>query len=102
MFFLQFEGTPPRLDPEWQGIGGAFISCWIERATLEEAEAVARSMIGQLRWIISEPDRACSVDREDYVHDPEGLEIFEQAIVDREVLVFDCYPDEEIGSESGE
>lgn len=92
MFYFLFEGTPRRESGANEDIGGAFINCWIERPTLEEAEHVARSDIEAEGWIVGNPEEAHAVDRSTYANNPVGMEYFEQALTDKEVFVFNQYP----------
>jgi hypothetical protein len=55
MFFLQFEGTPRRDARLLADAAGAFINCWIERPTLQEAVDAARASVDAEGWIVGEP-----------------------------------------------
>lgn len=92
MFFLQFQARPKPHNPESNELAGAFVGCWIERSTLPEAEEVARSMISEAGWDVISTNLRYPVDRSSYDDKPSGLQYYEQAILDKEVLVFDSYP----------
>src|SRR5688572_28167365 len=92
MFLIQFEATPRRDSTIEADAGGAFVNCWIERESREEAIAVARAMIEASGWIVGEPDEAYPVDSDTYPMGKDGREYFEQALIDKEVIVFHCYP----------
>jgi hypothetical protein len=96
MFFFQFEATPRTDHPEGDEVAGAYVNCWIDRPTIEEAEHVARTMISEDCWIVGEPDEAHAVDRDYYANNPDGLQYFEQALIDKEVLVFHTFPIDEL------
>lgn len=92
MFFLLFEATPRSDNPEGEEHGGAFVSCWIDRPNLAEAKRIAREMIERHGWIADEPDEAYPIDRTAYETDATGREFYEQALIDKEVIVFHVFP----------
>ena len=93
MFFVQFEATPRREARSSADAAGAYVNCWIERSTLEEAIRVARCSIEAEGWIVDDPDEAFPVDASDYPDGHPGREYFEQAMVDKQVFVFHCFPE---------
>ena len=95
MFFVQFEATPQLDNPDSRNSAGAFVNCWIARDTIEEAIRVGREWIAGEGWIVNEPDEAYVVDESWYRPGAKGREYFEQALIDREVFVFYCFPDQE-------
>jgi hypothetical protein len=92
MFFLQFEAKPREDNPERETVGGAFVNCWIERANLDEAAAVAGRMIEEQGWNVVKAIQMEPIARALYADGQEGLQYFEQALIDKEVLVFFVYP----------
>ena len=95
MFLVQFEATPRRDAAAPPDAAGAFVSCWIERGSLDEAIRVARAGIQAEGWIVGEPDEAYPVDAATYPPGKDGREYFEQALIDKEVFVYHCYPPED-------
>lgn len=93
MFFVQFEATPRRGACISADVAGAFVNCWIERPTLEEAVQVARAAIEAENWIVDEPGEAHWVDASTYPPGKDSREYFEQALIDKEVFVFHCVPE---------
>ncbi|MEZ5385796.1 MAG: hypothetical protein R3F13_09795 [Prosthecobacter sp.] len=91
MFFLQFEVQPSRQ----ANYGGAVVNCWIKRDELSDADAVARDMICKAGWKIVNHVESGVMTRENQL--PSGMQYFEQAEIDDEVLVFHTYPSEEPG-----
>ena len=91
MFFLQFEVRPSRQ----ADYGGAFVNCWVKREELSDAEAVARDMICKSGWEIVNCVESGVMARENQL--PNGIQYFEQAEIDGEVLLFHAYPSEESG-----
>ncbi|HLW68216.1 MAG TPA: hypothetical protein VKS79_23065 [Gemmataceae bacterium] len=92
MFYFLFHAAPDEGNPEKDERGGAYVCCWIDRNTRAEAEKAARAMISKEGWLIEKLEETAKVDRSSYDDNPEGLELYEQALVDKQVLVFSIYP----------
>ena len=92
MFFFQFEVRPEHTHPLRDQYAGATVNCWILRDTQSQAEAVAQAWIGDEDWRITRVEEARLMTRENQAEHPEGMEYFEQAEIDGEVLVFDTWP----------
>jgi hypothetical protein len=100
MFFMLFEATPRRDARTAPEAAGAFVRCWIERPTLDEAVCVARAGIEAEGWIVGDPDEAYEVDAATYPPGNAGRQYFEQALIDKQVWAFHLYPevdDETVG-----
>ena len=100
MYFLLFEATPRRSAKADSAAGGAFVACWIERPTRRRAVADARTLIEAQGWIVGKPDEAYEVDESTYPPGKNGREYFQQALIDKQVLVFHVYPD--VDADDGE
>jgi hypothetical protein len=72
--------------------GGAFVCGWIERDTQAEAVAIAQQMIADHKWNVQALEEVTEISRDDYAEGDVGLQYYEQAEIDREVLVFHRYP----------
>jgi hypothetical protein len=101
MYFVLFEATPRRDARTAPTAAGAYVSCWIERPTLDEAVRVARSGIEAEGWIVDEPDEAYEVDAATYTPGQAGRGYFEQALIDKEVWAFHVFPEVD-GEAAGE
>lgn len=64
----------------------------MERDTEEEAIEDAKTMILEEPWVIEEVESVSVVTAEEYDDDPENLAYYEQALVDKNVLVFNVCP----------
>ena len=101
MFFIQFEGTPRRDAQLFAHAAGAYINCWMDRPTLAEAVRDAQANIEDQGWIVdNEPEAAHCVTAADYPPGESGRERFEQALIDKEVFVYHCFP--EVDAEDGD
>ena len=66
----------------------AYVSCWINDASRDSAFKKAINLIDAQGWTAEEIIEDYSISREDYLEKPDGLDYFEQALIDGEVLVF--------------
>jgi hypothetical protein len=73
-------------------IDQAFVGCWMDRENEEEAVEDAKTMIIEEPWVIEEVESVSQVTADDYVDDPENLGYYEQALEDKNVLVFNVCP----------
>ena len=92
IYFLQFEATPRRDSPYDGDADGAFVNCWVQAGTPDEAEALAAEGIRSKGWIVGAADEAHPVERTDYrAAQGKGLAYFEQALRERMVVIFYAY-----------
>jgi hypothetical protein len=68
----------------------ALVNGWIDRADVESAVSVARRMIAERGWYSEDVEVARFCDWEDFPDD--AKQYFDQALTDREVLVFYTTP----------
>ncbi len=73
-------------------IGGAYVACWIDRDTEEQAVTVAHDMIVADNWDVLRTEEISIVTDADYDGDDEYRQYYEQALIDKAVLVFNVYP----------
>jgi hypothetical protein len=73
--------------------GGAQVNCWL---ALPEREALGRAaqLVEAYGWRVEVVDESREVTRDHYQSDSSGLSHFEQALIDREVVVFHTWPNE--------
>ena len=91
MFVITFEVTPKSTHPQRDEIGGAFVNCWMNRSSIDDAIADATNLIVDAGWVVDEPDQISEVTRADYGDDSDELKYYEQALTDNEVLVFHIF-----------
>ena len=96
IFYFRFQAHPKATSGKAADTGGAFINCWIQRDTAEEAESYARGAIADEDWAISRLEESFAVTRE--TQDPPALRYFAQAEIDGEVFVFHTWP---VGAQDG-
>ena len=64
----------------------------MDRESEEEAIEDAKSLITEEPWVIEEVDSVSEVTAADYIDDPDNLAYYEQALEDKNVLVFNVCP----------
>jgi hypothetical protein len=92
MYHFVFHASPDVSHKESTSFGGAYVNCWIDRPTSDEAEIVARQLIRNSGWVDERLEECREVIRSDYSNNQDGLVYFDQAVSDKEVLVFHRYP----------
>jgi len=90
IFLFEFKAKPDPSNPKNKTSAGAFVNCWISRKTKSQAETVARRMIQKQGWTIVEFIRGRRITRKS--QRPAGMKYYEQALIDREVLIFHIWP----------
>jgi hypothetical protein len=86
MYFFAFRVRKPIIGPAGGEI--AFASSWINSPLAEPALKLARTLITDHGWEIEEVLEAHDVTESNYSPDEDGLQYYEQAQTDGEVVVF--------------
>ncbi len=92
MFLLTYHAKPNKTFEDYNEIGGAWVNCWIEHESPEEAEKIAKKEIEDYDWQIKKLDEIIEVDENYYSENEDKKEYFEQALIDKIVLLFHTYP----------
>ena len=92
MYFLTYHALP-KADADTDGVGGAYINCYIIEDSLDQADKVARKMIEETSYEILTLDDSEEVDRNS-ISDSKR-KYYEQALIDEAVCVIYTYPIEE-------
>jgi hypothetical protein len=91
MFYIVYHCQPNK---KYAGelIGGAYIGCWIATTTLSKVDKIARKLIKEQNWSILETDEEGEILPGSMNKKNPRFEYYEQALIDKEVLVFYTYP----------
>ena len=89
IFYFRFEAHP-KSTSDLAEAAGAFINCWIQRDTREDAESYARGAIADQDWRITRLEESSLVTRD--TQPIQTIQYFEQAEIDGEVFVFHTWP----------
>lgn len=92
MYYLCITVRTDESHPDHDSVDQAYVSCWMDRETEEQAIEDAKNFITQDPWIVEHVDSIDQVSADDFEDDPDGLKHFEQAKVDKNVLVFHVCP----------
>lgn len=92
MFVLTVLAVTTSEHPDHGRVGEAYVSCWIDRDEEEDAIAVARDLIISDGWEVVRIEEISTVTEANYDDDDEYRRYYEQAVTDKEVVVFHVCP----------
>lgn len=90
MYLLRYLAKPNADHAQSGDIGGAYINCWMDLASIEAAKVRAMDMIREEGWTVDSLEEAKIVHRSEC--DDENAAYFDQALIDKTVLVYHCWP----------
>jgi hypothetical protein len=91
MYLLRYRVLPNADHANGGEVGGAYVNGWMDLASIAEAKARAMDMIREEGWIVESLDEARAVDRSE-CDDADGAACFDQALIDKTVLMFHTWP----------
>lgn len=92
VYYFAFLASPTPDAGELADAGGAYVNCWILNEGRQPAEQRATDLIEEYGWSVEALEEHATVTSSDYAEDDEDREFYEQALVEREVLVFNVWP----------
>jgi hypothetical protein len=92
MYLFTFLAVPTPDAKEFHEAGGAYVNCWIQSDDRHRAEERATELIEEYGWAVEALEEGAIVSGEDYPPGEEDREFYEQALIEREVLVFNTWP----------
>lgn len=90
--FPTYHVTPSIGNKDVIDVGGAYINCYVDSVSINEAKDVAEHKLAELCWKILNIEEAYEVRQEDFDEGSEGLVYYEQALIDKAVYVIYTYP----------
>jgi hypothetical protein len=91
MYFFIYDAVPIKGNSAREKYGGAQVACWINVKNIKTARQKAVAMIQGYDWKIRKRIEEHFLTREK-AEQSTGLQYYEQALTDTEVLVFYTYP----------
>jgi Suppressor of fused protein (SUFU) len=91
VYFLMYHVKPEQDNPRASEVVGAYVNCWVISDTIEEAVEIAIPKITGLKWIIAYLEEGYEVTESDYIDNTNGLELYKQALIDKEVYNVHMY-----------
>lgn len=85
MYFLTYVVRPEAGHARHGEIEGAFVSCWMDLDSLDTSKAAALDLLRADGWSVVTLKEAGPIERSEVK--PEGLRHYDQALVDKTVLV---------------
>jgi hypothetical protein len=92
MFYITYHAKPNKTSKDYDNLGGAHINCWIEEKSSKNADLIARREIEFIDWSVKSIDEIVEVNIDSYTENDSKKEFFEQALIDKIVLLFHTYP----------
>ncbi|HWM91269.1 MAG TPA: hypothetical protein VN493_10920 [Thermoanaerobaculia bacterium] len=92
IYYFTFLASPTPKAGELADAGGAYVNCWMLNEDRQPAEQRATQLIEEYGWSVEALEEAGTVTSNDYAEDDEDREFYEQALIEREVLVFNVWP----------
>lgn len=90
IFLITYHAIPTEKVEDYKTQAGAFVNCFIEADNIYNGLKKAEEEIKKVHWTDLEFQDAVIADLENL--DSDKIEYYEQALIDKEVLVFYCYP----------
>ena len=92
LYFFTYLARPKAGSENSESYGGAYVNCWIDAESDARAAECASTAISRAGWAVESLEQYSVVTRKDYADDDEGLQHFDQALIDKEVYVFHTWP----------
>lgn len=91
-YFFTYLARPKVGSENLESYDGAYINCSIDAEAEVQVAEHAGSAISQAGGVVKFLEHSSWVTRENYADDDEGLQHFEQALIDKELYVFHTWP----------
>lgn len=95
IFYIQYEAVPAPGSEDFETTGGAFVNCWVQVESIQEAQKLTAAAVMGRGWTIRAVEEECrEVTELYYSENDEGVEHYRQAVADGECYVFHQWPAE--------
>ena len=95
IYYVMIEGTPKETNPESNDTQGAYIDVRVKTESSGDAVQKAKEYIDLEEWNVIRIEESKTVNREDYIDDPELLECYDEACEKGLSAVFYTWDSEE-------
>jgi len=92
MYLITFLAATISGNEDHGKVGEAYVNCWINEDTLDQAQSVARDLVSESHWEVLQDDEVSIFEASDFEDGDDRLQFFEQALIDGAVLVFHLCP----------
>ena len=96
LYLVTIEAVPNAGTDDFREYGGAYVNVYVRETSDAAALALAQREIAESGWTCTVIESVAYVTRDDFTSEDDGLESFEQALIDGVVLDFHTFP---IGAE---
>jgi hypothetical protein len=94
VFILMMHVKPNDDHPQLSAIAGAYVNCFVEAESFDVAEETALMFLKSHYWIPIALEEGYGVTEDDYVGDPDGLAVYKQVLIDKELYTIHTYDTE--------
>ena len=94
LYLVTIEALPLPGSEESESYGGAYINVYTKDQSEADALATAGREVTEAGWVSRSVENIEFVTREDFAEEDDGIEYFDQALVDGIVVVVHTYPNE--------
>jgi hypothetical protein len=91
IFFITYHSVPSPTNTEYGNIKGAYINGWVDANNVVEASRMVCAKIEGLDFQVISLEEAKEISKEYFKENPEGLEKYQQALIDKEVYIIHTY-----------
>ena len=92
IYYLMAEAVPHHNNPESKEYGGAYVNCWVKADTSTDALSKFKEYILEQRWSFIKLEDIFTVQREQYLDDPDSLESYDNAVQYGLGAIFHTWP----------
>lgn len=92
LYCLVVEAAPHRNNPESKEYGGAYISCWVKADNPTDALRKVKEYIHEQNWAFIKTEDIFTVQREQYIDEPDSLECYDNALQYGFDAIFHTWP----------
>jgi hypothetical protein len=92
LFLVTLVARPREHTHAFREFSGAYVNAWIDAPSKDQALDRAQREVSDSGWTVETVESVAAVQRTDYQEGDPALEYFDQALTDREVVVFHTWP----------
>ena len=92
MFFLAYEVVLKPSNPEFRSVAGGYFVFWVNEATVEQAERVARATLEADEYEVVSREECHEVTREEFATNAKRLALFDEAAIHGLAMAYHRWP----------
>ncbi len=92
LYVIVLTARPGENSRDYLEVGGAYVVAWIDASNDAEALASASRLVNEKNWVVDTVESVARRCKAEFGGDASGFQHFDQALADKEVLVFHTWP----------